>query len=255
MRRKRRKQSIPLNAILVSILGIVVFLGVIAMFVLYEDPNIDSATSCPREPGYTQVSLSVLLDSTDNYGAGQRLALINRVWDAVDTLDEYDRVKVYLVEQGQQTPLQNLCKPGRNSMQDSPIVQQFQEARFKEFVNGALQQLQGERAISPIIESLGWVAADQERDNSEHRILLVSDLLEYSDVISHYDSNWQSEYEASRTRILNQCPNLDNAQLDLIVPTRPNEPNQNNNLVTWWLEYLVECGGTVNSVSRVTGTI
>ena len=220
--------------------------------VFLDEPALDSDTSCPHESGYTQVSLSILLDSTDTYGAGQRLSLINRVWDEVDALDVYDRVKVYQVERGEQVPLQNLCKPAR-SLQDTPLQQRFQEARFKELIDEALRSLDGERAISPIIESLGWVAANRERDKSERRILVVSDLLEYSDVISHYNPDWRRNYEKNRQRIHGQCPNLENARLDLLIAARPAEPNQNNDLVEWWLEYLESCGGQVRSVARVTG--
>ena len=230
-----------------------ILLGILIWLVLFlDDPAVDSITSCPREPGYTKVSLSILLDATDTYGAGQRLSLINRVWDEVDALDVYDRVKIYQVEKGKQTPLQNLCKPAR-SLQDTPIQQQFREVRFKDLIGKALQRLEGERAISPIIESLGWVAADRERDGSERRILLVSDLLEHSDVISHYSPDWRRNYERNRQRIHGQCPNLENTHLDLLIAARPTQPNQNNDLVEWWLEYLESCGGYVNSVTRFTG--
>ena len=239
---------------IVAFVLVALLLGVIGWvaIVFLDEPTVDRDTSCPYESGYTKVSLSILLDSTDNYGAGQRLSLINRVWDEVDALDVYDRVKIYQVERGEQAPLQNLCKPAR-SLQDTPIQQQFQEARFKERIGKALRHLEGERAISPIIESLGWVAADRERDGSERRILVVSDLLEYSDVISHYNPDWRRNYERDHQRIHGQCPNLENARLDLLVPARPAEPNQNNDLVEWWLAYLESCGGYVNSVTRVTG--
>lgn len=215
------------------------------------NPAVDRA-GCPQEPGHTKVSLSILLDSTDTYGAGQKLSLINRIWDEVDKLDVYDRVKVYQVEHGEQTPLLNLCKPGRN-FQDAPIHQRLQEVRFKELTDKALRQMEGERATSPIIESLGWVAANRERDDSDRRILLVSDLLEYSDVISHYSPDWRPKNERGRQRIHGHCPNLENTQLNILFAVRPDQPNQNNDLVEWWLHYLESCGGSVNRVIRVTG--
>ena len=239
---------------IVAFVLVVLVVGVIGWMAIdvLDEPAVDSATACPQEPGHTNVTLSILLDSTDTYGAGQRLSLINGVWDEVDDLDVYDRVKIYQVERGEQAPLQNLCKPAP-SLQNTPMQQRFQEARFKELIDEALRSLDGERAISPIIESLGWVAANRERDGSERRILLVSDLMEYSDVISHYNSDWRRNYERNRQRIHGQCPNLENARLDLLIAARPAEPNQDNDLVEWWLEYLESCGGYVNSVTRVTG--
>ena len=249
-----RRGRTPLAKIVVLTLVPVIVVAALLAVILYDDPTLDSRTTCPLDPGYTQVSLSIALDATDVYGPAQRLSIVNSVWDSVNALEVYDRVKIYAIEPGEQTPLLNLCKPGSN-MQDSPPEQQMRELRFKRFIADALEELQGTRPNSPIIESLGWIAADHERDGSERRVLLVSDLIEHSDVISHYDANWPEIYEANRRRIHNQCPNLDDILIDILFPTRPDRATQNNDLVAWWLDYLEACGGYVNSVSRITGTI
>ena len=248
-----RRRRIPVAKVLVVTLGPIILIGALLALWLYDVPSLDNRSACPLDPGYTQVSLSVALDATDVYGPAQRLSIVNSVWDSVNALEVYDRVKIYTVESGAQIPLLDLCRPGSN-MQDSPAEQQLRELRFKRFVADALEQLQGTRPNSPIIESLGWIAADHARDGSRRRILLVSDLIENSDVISHYDPNWQAVYEDNRDRIHNQCPNLEDIQLDILFPTRPDRATQNNDLVTWWLNYLDACGGYVNSVARITGT-
>ena len=248
-----RRRRAPPAKILVLTLGPVIVLAALLTVFLYDSPTLDARSACPLDPGYTQVSLSVVLDATDVYGPAQRLSIANSVWDSVNALEVYDRVKIYTIEPGEQIPLLNLCKPGSN-MQDSPAEQQMRELQFKLFTNDALDELQGTRPNSPIIESLGWIAADHERDGSDQRILLVSDLIEHSGVISHYDPNWPEVYETNRTRIHNQCPNLDNIRLDILFPTRPDRATQNNDLVMWWLDYLEACGGDVNSVTRITGT-
>ena len=248
----RRKRT-PIAKILVLTIGPAIVLAALLAVFLYEDPDPDPVTACPRQPGYTQLSLAIALDATDVYGPAQRRSIVNDVWETVSALDVYDRVKIYTIEPGEQIPLLNLCKPGAN-MQDAPAEQQMRELQFKLFVEDALEQLQGTRPNSPIIESLGWIAADHERDGSDRRILLVSDLIEYSDVISHYDPNWPEVYENNRVRIYNQCPNLDDIQIDILFPTRPDRATQNNDLVNWWLDYLESCGGYVNSVTRITGT-
>ena len=248
----RRKRT-PLAKILVLTLGPAFVLLALVAVLLYDDPALDPGTACPRETGYTQLSLAIALDATDVYGPAQRRSIVNDIWESVSALEVYDRVKIYTIEPGEQIPLLNLCKPGSN-MQDSPAEQQLRELQFKRFIDDALEQLQGTRPNSPIIESLGWIAADHERDGSDRRILLVSDLIEYSDVISHYDPNWREVYETNRTRIHNQCPNLDDILIDILFPMRPDRATQNNDLVTWWLDYLEACGGYVNSVTRITGT-
>ena len=220
---------------------------------MYDNPTLDALNACPREPGYTQVTLSIALDATDVYGAAQRRSIVNRVWESVNALDVYDRVKIYTIEPGEQTPTLNLCRPGRD-LQNSPVEQQLRESRFKMLVDDALRQLQGSRQYSPIIEALGWIAADHERDGSRQIILLVSDLIEHSDVISIYDPNWKRIYENNRARILNQCPNLDDQEIDILFPTRHARPTQDNDLVTWWVNYIDSCGGYVDSVTKITGT-
>ena len=248
-----RKKRTPIAKVFVLTAGPVAVSAVILAFLLIDNPSLNSRTACPIDPGYTQVSLSIALDATDVYGAAQRLSITNSIWDYVEVLDVFDRIKIYKIEPGEQTPLLNLCKPGSN-MQDSPVEQQMREFQFKQFVNNALEELQGTRPSSPIIESLGWVAADHERDGSDRHILLVSDLIEYSDIISHYEPGWPEIYEANRLRIHNQCPNLDNILIDILFPSRPDRATQGNDLVTWWLDFLQSCGGEVNSITRITGT-
>lgn len=247
-----RRRRTPVAKILALSFGAAMVCGAVLTVLLYDDLSIDARSACPVEPGHTQVSLSIALDATDIYGPAQRLSIVNSVWDSVNALEVYDRIKIYTIEPGEQIPLLDLCKPGQN-LQDSPIEQQLQEVRFKRFIDNALEQLQGSRPNSPILEALGWIAADHARDGSDRRILLVSDLIENSEIISHYDPNWPLVYEANRARIHSQCPNLDNIRLDILFPTRPDRATQNNDLVTWWLDYLAACGGYVNSVARITG--
>ena len=208
---------------------------------------------CPGESGHTNVTLSILLDATDPYGAAQKRSIVNAVWDEVDALAVYDRVKVYTVQQTPATPNFNLCKPGWR-LGDPPIVKEWREARFKQFLDDSLEKLQGTRPTSPLIASLGWVASDRERDDSKRRILLVSDLIENSNVLSQYDPGWLDHYERNRSRIHDQCPMLDGTDMDILFPTRPSRSTQNNELVAWWLDYLQACGGRVGSVRKMTGT-
>lgn len=131
----------------------------------------------------------------------------------------------------------------------------MREARFKKFLDGSLEKLQGgTRPSSPIISSLEWVASDRERDGSRKRILLVSDLIENSDVLSQYDPGWLGHYGRSRKRIHDQCPMLDGVDVDILFPARADRATQDNVLVEWWLDYLRACGGRVQSVRKITGT-
>ena len=249
MRRKRT----PVAKIIVLVMVPLVVIGGIAIFLFYDDPSLDAISACPRESGYTLETLSIALDATDTYGAAQRRSLVNRVWESVDTMKVYDRIKIYMIKPSEQIPLLNLCKPGRN-LQNSPVEQQLREVIFKELISESLQHLDGTLPSSPIIESLGWIAADHERDGSTRRILLVSDLIEHSEIFSQYDPNWMRDYENNRSRIHNQCPNLEGVEIEILFPTRPSRPTQDNELVTWWASYLTACGGNVIRIERITGT-
>ena len=235
-----------LLAVLVAGLGAVLIYGL-------RSVDVDEVTGCPIEAGHTAVTLSILLDATDPYGAAQQQSVINTIWDRVDALAVYDRIKVYTVHESPNAPVFFLCKPGRQLMH-SPIEIQLREARFKKFLDDSLQELQGTRPSSPIISSLGWVASDRDRDGSRKRILLVSDLIENSDVLRQYDPGWRRHYQRNRKRIHDQCPMLDGMDVDILFPTRASRATQDNDLVQWWLDYLHACGGRVESVRKMTGT-
>lgn len=247
-KRKKKTSGAKIMVIVLLISGIT---GIIAFF-LFEPPKLHGKTGCPMEKGHTATTLSILLDATDNYGATQQRSIVNRVWDRVDSLQIYDRIKIYTVESTAQPAIFHLCKP-KKELQDSPAHRLLKDVRFKTFLNNALEQLQGTSDDSPIIASLGWVAADRERDDSSQYILLVSDLIEHSDTLSQYNPDWPTVYQANRKRIHDQCPMLDGTQIDILLPTRPKRPTQDNALVRWWDEYLGACGGYVNSVNKITG--
>ena len=251
------KKRTPAAKIAVLTVGSITLLAAVAAVVyMARQPTIDQRTGCPTEPGFTRVSLSITLDATDAYGPAQRETIGNRVWERVDALDARDRVKIYTIKPGEQAPLLNLCKPGLN-LQDSPVEQRLQELRFKQTIDEALEELQGTRPNSPMIEALGWVAADDERDGADRRILLVSDLIEYSDVLNQYDPNWMDVYERDRMRIHAQCPNLDGVAVQILLATRPARSTQDNDLAVWWLDYLQACGGRLSGgdvLIRITGT-
>lgn len=233
------------------VLGVAV-VGFVAVMLLWDQPEVDPTTGCPVGRGHTAVTLTVLLDATDPFGAAQQRAIINRIWDEVDALAVYDRIRVFAVSPGPSAPSFNLCKPGRQ-LQDSPVERRLREAQFKEFLDGGLREVQRTAPSSPIIASLGWVAVNRERDESAMRILLVSDLMENSEVISHYDEEWPSFYARNRERIHDQCPMLEGIQIDVLLATRPLEATQGNVLIEWWIEYLSACGGVVGLVQKITG--
>ena len=233
------------------VLLIVVIAGIVAFF-FFETPKLHGKTGCPIEKGHTTVTLSIVLDATENYGATQQRSIVNRLWDRVNSLEVYDRIKIYTVESTAQPPIFHLCKPGKE-LQDSPAHRLLKDVRFKKYLNDALEKLQGTRDESPIIASLGWVAADRERDDSSQHILLVSDLIENSGGFSQYKQDWQAVYQANRKRIHDQCPMLEGVQIDILLPARPDQSTQDNALVSWWDEYLGACGGYVNSITKITG--
>ncbi len=233
------------------VLLIVVIAGIIAFF-LIETPKLHGKTGCPREKGHTAVTLSIVLDATENYGETQQRSIVNTVWDSVEALEVYDRIKIYTVESTAQPPIFHLCKPGKE-LQDSPAHRLLKDVRFKKYLNDALEKLQGTSDESPIIASLGWVAADRERDGSSQHILLVSDLIENFDGFSQYSPSWPAVYKANRKRIHDQCPMLNGVQINILWPTRPDQSTQDNTLVSWWDEYLGACGGYVNSINKITG--
>ncbi len=179
---------------LVFVIGI---LGVIsyAAFVLQPD-EYDSQTLCLV--GVTPPHRVVVIDKTDLYSREQANSIGNVILDERDQLAVGERMSLYeLNESGQlrNTNRFSLCNPGAgeqvNPLYRNPSrVQARYEALFADPLDRALADLilPKNAPSSPIIEALARLTQDPAFDRTApyRRIVLVSDMLQNSDIFTVY---------------------------------------------------------------------
>ena len=221
-----------------------------------QSVEIDKRYGCPRDSQHIGTSMSILLDATDPYAVSQVKQVANIIFDRVDSLDPYDRVKIYMVgdtsKEQWRRPVFHRCIPDPESS-EMPIFKRLQKVTFTTFLEDALSKIQGSENQSPIIESLGWMAADFERDPSTKIVVLVSDLIENSEVVSMYSSGWLKEAESNSRRISSKQPMLREIDVELVILARPAIETQNETLLEWWIKFLGQSGGFVTESRTVSG--
>ena len=145
------------------------------------------------------------------------------------------------------------CKPNPKSTAQ-PTQKRLQSKRFKFYIQEELRDLKTEtRPASPIIESLAYVASDFERDNSQRMIVLVSDLMEHSSVISMYSDTWLDELNNQSEKSAKLRPMLKGIDMTVLFMTRAEQTNQTVELLSWWRKYLKDSKAFVERILPITG--
>jgi hypothetical protein len=179
----------------------------------------------------------------------------NRIVVAVEELKPLDRVRIYTVGDASEKllkPYFDFCKPDPNA-NESPILSRFKLANFTFMLEENLKRMQGSGSSSPIISSLGSVAADLPAVYDDRRIILVSDLIEYSEIISMYPSDWLTTAEREKRNIAAKRPMLSGIYLEILFIPRPNQPQQDIALRDWWWSFIEESGGSVARFTPISG--
>ncbi len=151
--------------------------------------NYDRRTLC-RVNG-KDPSMILLIDKTDPWGAKERNRLRNLIEKLKEQLRRHERLAIYMLDETgtfSLTPLFEMCNPGTgeqaNGLYENPrlLEQRFNE-QFSAPLDGLLQSLlePGVALRSPILSAIKEI-----RGAKEARLVVVSDMMEYSDEISHY---------------------------------------------------------------------
>lgn len=194
MRRERRLR----NLAIINILVVAAAVAGVAYFVTQVKPQAyDPDTLCLLE-GPPPPHTAVVIDKTDEYDAEQAGRIAALVRRAKDALAVGERITVFELDaRGQFDPRGDfaLCNPGRGA-QVNPLYQnpRFVEERYKELFEGPLEAALAdlvepkEAPASPIVEALARLAQTEAfgKDVAGRRILLVSDMLQNSDIFSVY---------------------------------------------------------------------
>jgi hypothetical protein len=240
-----RRQNYARSAWLFLFLAI----GIIGVAFYYiwqnQPPIVDRATNCPKESQLIKSSISILLDTTESLSATQRKLIQNTLYGVIYGAAPYDRIKIYEVHPSYDSllnPVFNYCKPSKNEL-GSPVIQQFEELRFKQRIREYLDDQDYDLPQSPIIRAIGSVASDFSQDSSIKRLIVASDFIENSDIMNQYKSDWLKRYSDNKKIINDLRPNLSEVYVSMLFIPRASVPHHDQDFAKWWRQYLRDSGG------------
>lgn len=253
MPRQRRKKSdkTPLLLSVLIVLGILSFLGYVALNPAKETLG----NGCLVDPVSTSSSLTILLDTSDEYRPVQLQIIKNILFERVSRLDTFDQLKVYRVDELTDGILKatiNLCKPEENDM-EAPLFAKLKKAQFKAIVQSAFEVARGSQPTSPLIESIASVASDLNPIHKSAEIIVVSDLIENSESISMYPPDWKGRLERNPLYLEKIRPSLKGAEIRLLMLSRPEIESQNLALKKWWISFLRTSGSPLVELEEIRG--
>ena len=233
-----------------------------SLWLRYGRPAADAETFCPAAGPVTVTA--VLVDATDPFTPVQAEAVRRRVDEVIDSVPTGGAFELYAVAPTEFTPLDPLvalCNPGRadetNVWTSNPrrVGLRWRD-RFAAPLEDALARgLHGDAArSSPILEFLQSLAvtafSGRGRTGKPHRLVLVSDLLQHSQVLSLYkgiDRRFLDSPGFARSR-----PDLADAEVQILYINRvTSRPLQGADHLRFWLDLLAAAGGRVTQVDRL----
>ena len=244
-------------AIVFLVVVISAFAGVLSYLTLNAGPQV-SAVGCPIDETFINQNIAVLFDTTEPMVPSQAREIDNRMNSIVSQLEEFDRVGFYEVRSDERSAVRKVslqlgssgdvidhfCRQPV-SWDDAPARARLTEALPVLISQELLQNVeQGEQSFSPITDALRFIAADVTGKPFPTKIIVVSDMIEHSEILSMYKSDWfESSYSASRQVILNQRPIFpEGTEIEIYLLNRPRNPVQNEELQQYWLQMLTGPG-------------
>jgi hypothetical protein len=237
---------------MVAVIGATLLLlggGTAAYFLTRSDP-VDAASLCPRS-GAAAVH-AVLIDRSDPISPLQA-ARVRQVLDAaVFEAQPGTRLALYVAESdgvAALSPVLALCNPGRDAnplYQNPRLIRERYERDFKARLDAAVAALlaPSTRQTSPIMESLKAVCVDAfgaAPAGVPLRLTIVSDMLQHSQVASHYrERDFEALLRSPRLQALRaDCRGADVDVVYLLRPTRTGQPGaQTRAHQSFWDRYL-----------------
>lgn len=225
-KKKRNKSSVSLGSIL-AILGAFCILAVLVgsgayLYVKTEKEFVLKEDLCPEEGA--RGTVAILLDTTDELAQVTKTEVRSRILSLQNSLGRFYRLSVYTFSSDglNARPLASLCNPGRLDQMDelaqkgltaNPAMIKRKYEEFEKSIAQSVGTVFGrsfEAEETPLLASVqelhGILPAPMAIDTELYpagvnQIVLVSDLLEHTDVFSIYRTGIDIEaYDASRAK-------------------------------------------------------
>jgi hypothetical protein len=261
-RRNKKKQDdfkgYVLFLISLTIVGFIVYL-----FVQESNERIDTdkLTNCPLKGGPARTA--ILIDTTDSLTRDQSLYLEKRLDEIVKRSETYDRFDIYFLDDKIErlTPTLSVCNPGKGDNKSALTnnvrrIKKNWDKNFYSKISSILNELESVESSnsSPIIEAIKYVSIDAFVGDSSQRknLIIISDLLQFSKLLSHYNSEYSETTSRDNKNIYASLPYLDDVSVYIMYIVRPAKRNlQTNKHVVFWENLIKESGGRIAAIEMV----
>ena len=265
--RRRRKKSDGLSKanILKIVVLVVFFPSIIFLFLLQRNSvgNIDPVTFCDRAE--SSPVISILIDVSDEIEIVKRTNIINDLISYTNSIPKNARVDIYFVtgiEKSLPTSAFSKCNPGEPGKYDGLTRNEVTlQRRFEEEFLGELKKVLSSELVgkpakhSPIIESIRSVAAQSftgRFDRNQSQLLVVSDMLQNSNIYSHYKGELDFEAFNNSPQWANAFARLDGVEVRLLYIMRGGNSSrfQNGEHIRWWEQYFRANEAEITRIDR-----
>lgn len=251
------KSSIK-SYIFLTFVAVLAIAGSILFFNLRsESEAIDRLTHC-HDTMLPSV-IMVLIDSSDPLDNVQKERSIARVLRDIDGQAEFSRIDIYSARpDGDEliSPIFSQCKPplpGSALISDVKAAERF-ETNFEAGLESAFNKAVGLRgsSTSPLIESLREATTrsfSRTPETTRRRIIIISDMLQNSETVSHYKGLESFERFQSSASWPKAIIDLGNAEVSILYITRSETRNvQGIEHQEWWRNYFKAVNGYLKDV-------
>ncbi len=248
--------------------AILVVAGIGLMRLRGDLANRDSVSLCTTKNPAAITAL--LFDSSDSLSALQQIK-VRQILDAtLQTVAKGERVDVYMAtaEAGQLArPLFSKCNPaaveGATGLSENPErMLELRRTQFVQPLEHAIEKaLQAKsRKTSPILETIaaasvqsyGRASTGYGPRRGTYRLVVVSDFLQNSDVLTHYKAFPDVNEFSSMAGWVSTLASLNGVSTNMIYINRPGSLRfQNNKHRIWWCEYLIKRGATACEIEQL----
>jgi hypothetical protein len=260
-RRRRRSRSAFKPGTLFAWVGafiavsVLVIAGASLAKLRVERAGRNDETLCAKKAPDTITT--ILFDSSDRLSALQQIKIKQILEETLNTLPKGARLDIYMAtaEAGQLVrPLFSKCNPaaleGSAGLSENPQrMQALRNDAFDQPLHAALQKaLQANvRKTSPILEtiaaasvqSFGVARNDHKGQMNQYTLIIVSDFLQNSAVLTHYKTYPTVEQFSSQEGWVSTKPSLNNVYIKLIYINRANSIRfQGAAHREWWCSYF-----------------
>lgn len=209
--------------------------------------RIDIASSCDKS-GASR-ALLMLLDTTDSLSPVQRKFLQRNLDERINALPTGTLVAVGMVAQDPSAQGAAFwhCVPQRGkdvsaATANPAAVEQFYQSQFRQPLQQAIDRglTAQPQDASPIMESLQALVAGVPRAAGTD-LLIVSDMLQHSDVLSIYRGEDWTFFKSSGAAA-RSAGSLNGANVTIVSPPRKVSPAQQAKAEDFWVRYFVNQG-------------